>query len=79
MSKRPAAGTYSDESLAAAWRVSTRAVRDAAAIRGIVFLGRYLVVPASIVRPRGPFCKEARFIELSLRRAAARRAAADGQ
>ena len=42
MSKRPAAGTYSDESLAAAWRVSTRAVRDAAAIRGILFLGKYL-------------------------------------
>lgn len=76
---RPASGIYSDESIAAAWRVSTRAVRDAAAIRGIVFLGRYLVVPPNIVRAHGPFCREARFIEQSLRRAAARRATADGR
>ena len=69
---RPAASKYHLPAIAKAWRVSERAVRDAAAILGYKPIGEYLYAQREEVAPKSPFCAEAKFIEKSLARYYAR-------
>lgn len=65
---RPAAVRWSVRRVAAAWRVSERALRDAAAILGYRPLGDWLYAAPGELDPAGPFYREAAFIHASLTR-----------
>ena len=65
---RPAAFRYSVRRVAAAWRVSERALRDAAAILGYRSIGDYLYAAPGELDPAAPFYKEAAYIHASLTR-----------
>ena len=65
---RPAAYRYSVRRVAAAWRVSERALRDAAAILGYRSIGDYLYAAPEELDPTRPFYKEASYVHESLSR-----------
>lgn len=59
---RPAAYRYSVRRIAKAWRVSERALRDAAAILGYQPIGDWLYANPAELDPLAPFYKEAAYI-----------------
>ena len=65
---RPAAVRWSVRRVAAAWRVSPRALRDAAAILGYRSIGDYLYASPAELDPTASFYREAAFIHASLTR-----------
>ena len=65
---RPAAVRWSVRRVAAAWRVSERALRDAAAILGYQPIGDYLYASPEELDPARPFYKEASYVHESLNR-----------
>ena len=65
---RPAAYRYSVRRVAKAWRVSERALRDAAAILGYQPIGDYLYATPEELDPLSPFYKEAAYIHECLAR-----------
>lgn len=65
---RPAAVRWSVRRVAAAWRVSPRALRDAGAILGYRAIGDYIYATPEELDPAAPFYKEAAYIHASLTR-----------
>ena len=65
---RPAAYRYSVRRVAKAWRVSERALRDAAAILGYRPIGDWLYATPAELDPLAPFYKEAAYIDECLSR-----------
>jgi len=65
---RPAAYRYSVRRVAKAWRVSERALRDAAAILGYQPIGDFLYATPAELDPLAPFYKEAAYIHECLTR-----------
>ena len=61
--KRPAAKRYDLSSIARAWRVSERAVLDAAAILGYRFVGLFIYAQREELCPGSPFFNEAKLAE----------------
>ena len=65
---RPAAYRYSVRRVAKAWRVSERALRDAAAILGYQPIGDFLYATPAELDPLAPFYREAAYIHECLSR-----------
>ena len=63
MKTRPAAQRYNLSTIAQAWRVSERAVLDAAAILGYRFVGLFIFAQQEEVCPGSPFFNEAKLAE----------------